>query len=67
MAEVCGHLSEMVEIVDDFFKFLGPELKAVTGVRGKRLAHPAVLLTHSAGPCMIWMQETIVLQGWCLI
>jgi hypothetical protein len=31
MAEVCGHLSEMVEIVDDFFKFLGPELKAVTG------------------------------------
>jgi hypothetical protein len=21
----------MVEIVDDFFKFLGPELKAVTG------------------------------------
>jgi hypothetical protein len=31
MAEVCGQLSEMVEIVDDFFKFLGPELKAVTG------------------------------------
>jgi dynein heavy chain len=31
MAEVCGHLSEMVEIVDDFFKFLGPELKVVTG------------------------------------
>jgi dynein heavy chain len=33
MAEVCGHLSEMVEIVDDFFKFLGPELKAVTGAQ----------------------------------
>jgi hypothetical protein len=31
MAEVCGQLSEMVELVDDFFKFLGPELKAVTG------------------------------------
>jgi dynein heavy chain len=33
MAEVCGHLSEMVDIVDDFFKFLGPELKAVTGAQ----------------------------------
>lgn len=32
MAEVCGHLMEMVDIVDDFFKFLGPELKVVTGV-----------------------------------
>lgn len=32
MAEVCGNLMEMVEVVDDFFKFLGPELKAVTGV-----------------------------------
>jgi dynein heavy chain len=32
MADVCGQLIEMVEIVDDFFKFLGPELKAVTGM-----------------------------------
>ncbi|KAF8069431.1 DHC1 [Scenedesmus sp. PABB004] len=31
MADVCGQLAEMVEVVDDFFKFLGPELKAVTG------------------------------------
>lgn len=31
MAEICSDLSEMVEIVDDFHKFLGPELKAVTG------------------------------------
>lgn len=31
MAEICTDLTEMVEIVDDFFKFLGPELKAVTG------------------------------------
>jgi dynein heavy chain len=31
MAEICGALAEMVEVVDDFFKFLGPELKAVTG------------------------------------
>ena len=31
MAEICTDLIEMVEIVDDFFKFLGPELKAVTG------------------------------------
>lgn len=31
MAEVCGQLSEMVEIVDDLLQFLGPELKAVTG------------------------------------
>lgn len=41
MAEVCGHLSEMVEIVDDFFKFLGPELKAVTGA--EPLAGPLYL------------------------
>lgn len=34
MAEVCGQLSEIVEVVDDFFKFLGPELKAVTGGLG---------------------------------
>jgi hypothetical protein len=49
MAEVCGHLSEMVEIVDDFFKFLGPELKAVTGVQSG-----AALLVHvrSAAKCI---------------
>lgn len=34
MAEICGALAEMVEVVDDFFKFLGPELKAVTGEGG---------------------------------
>ena len=31
MSEICSDLNEMVEIVDDFHKFLGPELKAVTG------------------------------------
>ena len=31
MATLCGEVMEMVEIVDDFKKFLGPELKAVTG------------------------------------
>nr|Q9SMH3.1 RecName: Full=Dynein-1-alpha heavy chain, flagellar inner arm I1 complex; AltName: Full=1-alpha DHC; AltName: Full=Dynein-1, subspecies f [Chlamydomonas reinhardtii]CAB56598.1 1-alpha dynein heavy chain [Chlamydomonas reinhardtii] len=31
MAEICTDLIEMVEIVDDFFRFLGPELKTVTG------------------------------------
>ncbi|CAD7704507.1 unnamed protein product [Ostreobium quekettii] len=31
MADICRDLAEMVEVVDDFFKFLGPELKAVTG------------------------------------
>eukprot|EP00798_Chlamydomonas_sp_ICE-L_P031817 gene31817-7021_t len=31
MADICNDIIEMVEIVDDFFKFLGPELKAVTG------------------------------------
>lgn len=31
MADICKDLAEMVEVVDDFFKFLGPELKAVTG------------------------------------
>lgn len=31
IADICGHLVEMVAIVDDFFMFLGPELKAVTG------------------------------------
>jgi dynein heavy chain len=37
MAEICSDLSEMVEIVDDFHKFLGPELKAVTGDSQVRL------------------------------
>ncbi len=32
-ADICRDLIEMVELVDDFFKFLGPELKAVTGER----------------------------------
>eukprot|EP00899_Mesostigma_viride_P018540 jgi/Mesvir1/26688/Mv20468-RA.1 len=31
MAAICGGLRQMVEVVDDFHKFLGPELKAVTG------------------------------------
>eukprot|EP00210_Caulerpa_lentillifera_P005286 g5050.t1 len=31
LSEVCNDLAEMVEIANDFFKFLGPELKAVTG------------------------------------
>lgn len=31
MAEICADLIEMVDIVDDFFRFLSPELKAVTG------------------------------------
>jgi dynein heavy chain len=31
MADICKELADMVEVVDDFFKFLGPELKAVTG------------------------------------
>lgn len=31
MSEICSDLNEMVEIIDDFHKFLGPELKAVTG------------------------------------
>jgi hypothetical protein len=34
MGDICGALGEMVEVVDDFFKFLGPELKAVTGRAG---------------------------------
>ena len=29
--DVCSDLTDMVEVVDDFHKFLGPELKAVTG------------------------------------
>lgn len=37
MAEICNDLIEMVEIVNDFFKFLGPELKAVTGGRHENL------------------------------
>ncbi|KAK3281453.1 hypothetical protein CYMTET_10756, partial [Cymbomonas tetramitiformis] len=31
MASICGDLLQMVKVVDDFHKFLGPELKAVTG------------------------------------
>ena len=29
--DVCSDLTDMVEVIDDFHKFLGPELKAVTG------------------------------------
>jgi dynein heavy chain len=31
MAHVCGHLFEVATVLDQFHKFLGPELKAVTG------------------------------------
>ena len=31
VSEVCGDLRHIVEVVDEFHKFLGPELKAVTG------------------------------------
>ncbi len=31
MADICTDLGDMVDVVDDFHKFLGPELKAVTG------------------------------------
>jgi len=31
MASICKDILQMVEVVDDFHKFLGPELKAVTG------------------------------------
>eukprot|EP00884_Botryococcus_braunii_P017522 jgi/Botrbrau1/4453/Bobra.0348s0039.1 len=31
MAEICGDLAEMVETLDSYYHFLGPELKAVTG------------------------------------
>ena len=35
MVEICNDVIEMVEIIDDFLKFLGPELKAVTGDWGR--------------------------------
>ena len=31
MAVICGDLKNQVEVMDDFHKFLGPQLKAVTG------------------------------------
>jgi dynein heavy chain, axonemal len=31
MARVCGDLLEVAVVLDQFHKFLGPELKAVTG------------------------------------
>ena len=31
MAEVCSHFLEIMNALDRFHKFLGPELKAVTG------------------------------------
>ena len=34
MAAACADLEAMVDAVDDFFRFLGPELKAVTGEGG---------------------------------
>lgn len=53
MAEVCGQLSEMVEIVDDFFKFLGPELKAVTGQHTAHPPHVAQLPVPVAASCCL--------------
>lgn len=51
MAEVCGNLMEMVEVVDDFFKFLGPELKAVTGEQDTVTNFPAQCM-HSVKPVL---------------
>ena len=48
MAEICSDLSEMVEIVDDFHKFLGPELKAVTGDSQVSLLSGLSLLAQAA-------------------
>ena len=31
MAEICANLQEIIDALDQFQKFLGPELKAVTG------------------------------------
>jgi hypothetical protein len=31
MADVCGDLADMVETLDSYHQFLGPELKSVTG------------------------------------
>lgn len=36
MAEVCAGLAEAVAAADDFLRFLGPELRAVTGEGGRR-------------------------------
>ena len=31
MSDICSNLLEVIEALDHFHKFLGPELKAVTG------------------------------------
>lgn len=53
MAEVCGNLMEMVEVVDDFFKFLGPELKAVTGEQ-RQSRQQAADPKRSASETLTW-------------
>lgn len=57
MAEICADLIEMVEIVDDFFKFLGPELKAVTGeqIWGEKLCKVGKLQAASSHH-LSWMR-----------
>ena len=42
--DVCSDLTDMVEVIDDFHKFLGPELKAVTG--DTQVSAPHKLLQH---------------------
>ncbi len=52
-AEICGDLAVMVELVDDFFKFLGPELKAVTGALPGAAAAGALLLPGAAAGALL--------------
>jgi hypothetical protein len=65
MAEVCGNLMEMVEVVDDFFKFLGPELKAVTGEQHKPAQHAAELKHSAAATLTCPPQPRTLTAGHC--
>lgn len=52
MAETCGELASMIETLDSYYQFLGPELRAVTGdpqarLFSRMLATPAFQLCRS--------------------
>jgi hypothetical protein len=64
MAEVCGNLMEMVEVVDDFFKFLGPELKAVTGERASSgLNHTVLHVAMCPMPVLCYLHLLVCARG----
>lgn len=50
MSTICNDLAHIVEVVNEFLYFLGPELKTVTGdVQGiDAIVHVRITSTHSS-------------------